>query len=132
MLHLIPDWKRRWRKLWSIRLAVLAALLSGVELLVPYFDGMLPPRMFAVLAALTAIAAALARIVAQPKAAPERRRTPRLSLPARAANAIPPGALPPGRSWRGEAPLHPSYPPRKFAPTNQTGAPDDPFPRRQP
>jgi hypothetical protein len=111
---LIPDWKRRWRKLWSIRLAALSALLSGAELAVPYLEGLVQPRLFAVLAAATAIGAAVARLVAQPKAVVERRATPRPPpiVSHRAANAVPPGgALPPGRSWRGEAPLYPSYPP---------------------
>ncbi len=87
-MNLIPDWRRRWRKLWSIRLAALSALLSGAEVAVPYLDGLIRPHLLAALAAATAIAAALARLVAQPKAAPERRNGP-----ARAANAVPPGGM---------------------------------------
>lgn len=143
-MTLIPDWKRRWRKLWSIRLAALSALLSGAELAVPYLDGLIRPHLLAALAAATAIGAALARLVAQPKAAPERRASPRpppitahravndaaardaqeadlgrvverLSTPD-IRRRVPRDAMPPGRSWRGEAPLYPIYPPHKRPP----------------
>lgn len=76
-MNLIPDWKRRWRKLWSIRLALLSATLSGAELAVPYLGGFLPPAMFSMLAVLTAVAAAIARVVAQPDVVVERRSTVR-------------------------------------------------------
>lgn len=72
---LLPDWKRILRRAWSLRLAVLSALLSSIEVILPMFVDSLPRNVFAVLAMLAAIAAGVARIVAQP--AMERRSAPR-------------------------------------------------------
>ncbi len=72
---LVADWKWLLRRAWSIRLAVLSALLSSVEVVLPLFVDVLPRNTFAVLAMLAAIAAGVARVVAQPTM--ERRRAPR-------------------------------------------------------
>lgn len=66
-MRLIDNWRPVLRRAWSIRLSLLAAVLSGAEIAVPFLDGVLPiPRgVFAGLAGATACAAFLARIVAQ-------------------------------------------------------------------
>lgn len=66
-MRLIEDWKRVLRYGWSIRLIVLAALLSGVEIVLPMFSDVIPRNTFALLSFLTTIAACIARVVAQPK-----------------------------------------------------------------
>ena len=63
----IEDARRLWPRLWSVRLAMLSALLSACEFALPYFAPSIPDRWFAGLAFMVALAAALARVIAQPK-----------------------------------------------------------------
>lgn len=65
-MNLIADWRRKFPKLWSVRFALLAAVLSGVEVALPLFQDFIPRGPFAVLSLVAAVAAAVARIVAQP------------------------------------------------------------------
>jgi len=65
-LSLIPDAAQLWPRLWSVRLAGLSALLSAAEFALPFFAPAVPSRLFAALAFVVAIAAAGARVVAQP------------------------------------------------------------------
>ena len=58
-----------------MRLALLSAALSGLEVILPLFVDSMPRNVFAVLAFCTAIGATIARIMAQPKM--ERRAKPR-------------------------------------------------------
>lgn len=82
-MQLLPDWRRVARKAWSIRLVVLAGLLSGCEVVLPLFVDSLPRNIFAGLSLLAAIGSAVARVVDQPKM--ERRGKPRAKCdPARA------------------------------------------------
>ncbi|MES2667413.1 MAG: hypothetical protein V4712_15045 [Pseudomonadota bacterium] len=65
---LIDNWKTVAARAWSVRLALLSALLSGAEVALSLLDAStlgLPDRSFAMLAALTATAAAMARLFAQ-------------------------------------------------------------------
>lgn len=64
-MHLINDWRRVLRKAWSVRLLVLAAALSGLEVAVPLFATDMPRGVFAVLSFLITCAAFAARLVAQ-------------------------------------------------------------------
>lgn len=64
-MNLIPDWRRVLRKAWSVRLLVLAAVLSGLEVAVPLFATDIPRGMFAILSFLITCAAFAARLVAQ-------------------------------------------------------------------
>lgn len=66
-MHLASNWRDVLRYAWSVRLMVLAAILSGAEVAMPYLDGYvdIPPRLFALLSGLTVSAAFIARIVAQ-------------------------------------------------------------------
>lgn len=65
-MTLIDDWKQKFPKLWSVRLALLSALLGVAELTLPLFQSFIPPMTFAVLSVAASLAAAIARIVAQP------------------------------------------------------------------
>lgn len=65
MLKLIPNWREIARRAWSFRLVALAGLLTGCELLLPYFAPSLPRGLFAVLTLITCVAAMIARVLAQ-------------------------------------------------------------------
>lgn len=58
---------KQWHRLWSVRLAVLSAALSACEALVPLWQPHMPGGVFAVLATIVGIAAAVARTVKQEK-----------------------------------------------------------------
>ncbi len=66
-MTLINDWQAVIARAWSVRLIVLAAILSGAEVALPMLEGYLPiPQgTFAALAGLVTSAALLARIIAQ-------------------------------------------------------------------
>ena len=63
-MKLIPN-ASDWHKLWSVRLIILSAILSGVEIVLPYWSDAFPPHLFAILASVVSLAAAVARIVKQ-------------------------------------------------------------------
>lgn len=58
----------KWHKLWSIRLALLSAVLAAVEASVPLWNGILAPNVFAALSGAVAVASAVARVIQQPSA----------------------------------------------------------------
>lgn len=64
-MRLAPDWRRILRRAWSIRLMLLAGLLSGAEVVLPLFVDALPRNLFAGLSLLTIGGAFVARLVAQ-------------------------------------------------------------------
>ena len=66
-MRLIEDWKKVLRYGWSIRLIVLAGLLSGLEIVLPMFGDVLPRKWFAALMFAITVAAFIARLTAQPK-----------------------------------------------------------------
>lgn len=66
-MRLIDDWKKVLRYGWSIRLIVLAGLLSGLEIVLPMFGDVLPRKWFAALMFAITVAAFIARLTAQPK-----------------------------------------------------------------
>jgi hypothetical protein len=63
----VRNWRAVLRYAWSIRLMLLAGLLSGAEVVLPLLDGILPipPRLFAVLSFLSVGGAVFARFIAQ-------------------------------------------------------------------
>jgi hypothetical protein len=63
-MKLIPD-APHWHKFWSIRLALLSAILGALELALPLWQGVVPPKTFAILSTVCAVAAAIARVVQQ-------------------------------------------------------------------
>ncbi len=66
-MRLIPDWRTVLKKGWSIRLALIAGLLSGVELVLPFIADWFPKYVFAALSFAVTMAAVIARLIAQPK-----------------------------------------------------------------
>ncbi len=64
-MKLIDDWKKILKKAWSIRLLVIASLLSGVEIIIPLLVDSFPKGVFAALSFVFTAAAFIARIVAQ-------------------------------------------------------------------
>lgn len=66
-MKLVPEWKRILFKAWSVRLAMISAVLSAAEFALPYIAPAASSRRFAALAAVVSLAAAVGRIVAQPK-----------------------------------------------------------------
>ena len=64
-MHLRSNWRLILRKAWSIRLLVVAGLLSALEVVLPVFENELPKHLFASLSILSVCAAFVARIIAQ-------------------------------------------------------------------
>ena len=69
-MQLIDNWLAVAKKAWSSRLAWLSAILSAIEVVLPYCTGLVPPGTFAILAVVVSAAAAIARLVAQPEMLP--------------------------------------------------------------
>jgi len=68
-MTLIDDAKTVLLKAWSIRLALLGAMFSALEVALPFFQPLdiFPPTTMAILALFASSGAALARLIAQPK-----------------------------------------------------------------
>jgi hypothetical protein len=66
-MELLPDWKKIARRAWSFRLTIIAALLSGAEVVLPLFIDVLPRNLFASLSFVAVVGAAVARVVSQPR-----------------------------------------------------------------
>ncbi len=65
MMRLYDDWTTILKKAWSIRLMLLAGLLSGCEIVVPLFADAMPRNVFAALSGAATMGALIARLVAQ-------------------------------------------------------------------
>lgn len=65
-MKFIDEWRNVAAKAWSVRLALLSALLSALEVFVQMVVPDHPAPWLAGVAACVGLAAALARIVAQP------------------------------------------------------------------
>jgi hypothetical protein len=67
VMKLLWNWKLVLLHAWSVRLMVLAAILSGVEVALPLIDGLfeVPRGIFATLTAVVTIAAFISRFVVQ-------------------------------------------------------------------
>ena len=70
-MTLIDNAREVLLKAWSVRLALLSAVLSAAEVALPFFTTFIPPNTMAILAVLTSAGAALARLVAQPESLPK-------------------------------------------------------------
>jgi hypothetical protein len=64
-MKLANDWKHILKKAWSIRFLVLAGVLSGVEVILPFFIHDIPRGTFAVMSFFAVGGAFVSRIVAQ-------------------------------------------------------------------
>lgn len=64
---LIANWREVLKRAWSVRLMIIAAALSGLEVALPLIDGYveIPPGAFAALSGLTVAGAFVARLLAQ-------------------------------------------------------------------
>ncbi|MER5172677.1 glycoside hydrolase family protein, partial [Thioclava kandeliae] len=68
MFKLLPDWREVLLRAWSIRLILLTAVLSGLEVVVSLLDADtlgIPRGAFAALAGIISVAAMVARLVQQ-------------------------------------------------------------------
>ncbi|MBZ8133210.1 hypothetical protein [Afifella sp. IM 167] len=65
--RLVWNWRTVLKHAWSVRLIVLAGVLSGLEVALPYVDGWLPlpTGVFALLSLIVTAGAFVARLVAQ-------------------------------------------------------------------
>lgn len=52
-------------KLWSVRLAVIAAALAALEASLPLWSGVVPDNVFAAASSAVGVAAAIARVIRQ-------------------------------------------------------------------
>jgi hypothetical protein len=52
-------------KSWSFWLMILTAILGAIEVALPLFTSVVPPKTFAVASTLTGVAAAIARTIQQ-------------------------------------------------------------------
>lgn len=70
-MNLIDDARHVWHRLWSVRLALLSALLSAAEFALPLIPDavadMVGRGKFAAAAMIVSLAAGVARVVSQPK-----------------------------------------------------------------
>lgn len=64
-MKLYDNWREIIRRAWSVRLMIVAGLLSGVEVVLPFFAHELPHGLFAALSGVSVAAAFVARLVAQ-------------------------------------------------------------------
>jgi adenylylsulfate kinase-like enzyme len=64
-MRLYDNWQQILRKAWSVRLMVLAGILSGCEIILPFYAEHFPRNIFAALSFAAVFAALIARIVAQ-------------------------------------------------------------------
>jgi hypothetical protein len=62
---LIHNWRQVLKRAWSVRLILLAALLSGIEAMLPYIALPIPSGIFAGLTLVVTMAAFAARLLAQ-------------------------------------------------------------------
>lgn len=64
-MKLLPNWREVLKRAWSVKLIVLAGLLSGAEVAMGYMEIDLPPGVLAALASAVSGAALVARFLAQ-------------------------------------------------------------------
>lgn len=65
-MKLRRDWRYLLNRAWSIKLAILSAVLGAIEISLPLFNEIAPRNIFAVLSMLVAVAAAVVRMLNQP------------------------------------------------------------------
>lgn len=74
-MELLPNWRELLGKAWSFRFAALASIFSAAEVALPFLAPSLsesiPPKTMAAIAAVTALAGAISRLIAQPVSLPK-------------------------------------------------------------
>ena len=70
---LLPNWREVLTRAWSMRLLALSILLGAAALALPYLEGLLPigQGTFVLLIFVVDIAAAVARLIIQPRRRPD-------------------------------------------------------------
>ncbi|MCI1001073.1 hypothetical protein HWD97_13385 [Ochrobactrum sp. C6C9] len=73
-MKLVSDWRWVLRYAWSIRLLIVAGILTGLEAVLPYLadTSLIPDRWFRLLIFVVTIAAFLARIISQKDSSDEK------------------------------------------------------------
>ena len=68
-IELVPNWWRVIRYGWNIRLTIIAAILYGIEFLLPYIPQIypVPIGLFGGFGFVITVLAGIARIIVQPK-----------------------------------------------------------------
>ena len=61
----LDNWRQILTKAWSVKLMALAAVLSGLEVVIPYLDDSMPQGRFAGFSGVVTAAALFARLLAQ-------------------------------------------------------------------
>ena len=64
-MHLIHNWRDTLKRAWSVRLMILAGILTAIEVVLPLFFDAIPRNVFAVAIGITTAAALVARLIAQ-------------------------------------------------------------------
>jgi len=66
-MKLVSDWRRVLRYAWSIRLLLAAAMLSGLEVVLPYLGDIfpIPTGAFAAVTFIVTVLALVMRIISQ-------------------------------------------------------------------
>lgn len=64
-MKLYDNWREILNKAWSIRLMILAGMLTACEIVLPLYADAIPRNLFAALSALATMGALVARLVAQ-------------------------------------------------------------------
>lgn len=64
-MQLLDDWKEILKKAWSIRFIILAGILSGAEVILPFFAEDIARGPFATMSFLAVSGAFVSRLVAQ-------------------------------------------------------------------
>lgn len=72
-MKLVENWRAVLRHAWSVRLLVIAVMMSGVEAALPLLEGVItvPPGIFAALSGFVGAGALLARVILQNDLSPE-------------------------------------------------------------
>ena len=72
-MTLLANWREVLHRAWSVRLMVLAAFMSGIEVVIPLLDGYVDIQrgIFAVLSFIATAGAFAARLIAQNDLAPD-------------------------------------------------------------
>ena len=66
MMRLDQNWQRTLRHAWSVRWIALAAVLTGIEVVLPVFGDAMPRNVFAALSFAATVAAMVSRVLVQP------------------------------------------------------------------
>ena len=64
-MKLYDNYRDILRRSWSLRFILLAGILSGIEVILPFFSDEIPRNLFAALSFMAVSAAFVARLVAQ-------------------------------------------------------------------